>query len=90
MPSRSNGLVAEMEAVRTLALVGPSAAGKTTLAEALLLKSGAIGAPGSVERGSTVSDFDPVERRMLHSLSHQGIDKAERYASTTSLRADSF
>ena len=68
MPSRSNGLVAEMEAVRTLALVGPSAAGKTTLAEALLLKSGAIGAPGSVERGSTVSDFDPLERRMQHSL----------------------
>ena len=68
MPSRSNGLVAEMEAVRTLALVGPPAAGKTTLAEALLLKSGAIGAPGSVERGSTVSDFDPLERRMQHSL----------------------
>ncbi|NDZ14532.1 elongation factor G [Variovorax sp. WS11] len=68
MPSRSNGLVAEMEAVRTLAFVGPSAAGKTTLAEALLLKSGAIGAPGSVERGSTVSDFDPLERRMQHSL----------------------
>lgn len=68
MPSRSNGLVAEMEAVRTLALVGASAAGKTTLAEALLLKAGAIGAPGSVERGSTVSDFDPLEKRIQHSL----------------------
>lgn len=68
MPSRSNGLAAEMEAVRTLALVGASASGKTTLAEVLLLRTGAIGAPGSVERGSTVSDHDPLERRMQHSL----------------------
>jgi elongation factor G len=57
-----------MEAVRTLALVGASASGKTTLAEALLLRTGAIGAAGSVERGSTVSDHDPLERRMQHSL----------------------
>ena len=68
MPSRSNGLAAEMEAVRTLALVGAAAAGKTSLAEALLFKAGAVGACGSVERGSTVSDHDPLERRMLHSL----------------------
>ena len=62
--SSSSGVAA----IRTLAFVGPSAAGKTTLAEALLQHTGAIGAAGSVERGSTVSDFDPVERRMLHSL----------------------
>ncbi|MGJ3699644.1 elongation factor G [Variovorax sp. AFSI2.2] len=68
MPSRSNGLTAEMEAVRTLALVGPAAAGKSSLAEALLHKAGAIGACGSIERGSTVSDYDPLERRMQHSL----------------------
>ncbi len=55
-------------AIRTLALVGPAAAGKTTLAEALLHRAGAIGVPGSVERGSTVSDFDPLERRLQHSL----------------------
>jgi elongation factor G len=68
MPSRSNGLAAEMEAVRTLALVGAAASGKTTLAEALLHKAGAIGARGSIERGNTVSDHDPLERRMQHSL----------------------
>jgi elongation factor G len=55
-------------AIRTLALVGPAAAGKTSLAEALLVKAGMIGAAGSLERGSTVSDFDPLERRMQHSL----------------------
>jgi len=53
---------------RTVALVGPSAAGKTSLAEALLWKAGAVGAPGSVEKGSTVSDHDPLEKRALRSL----------------------
>ncbi|MES2481088.1 MAG: elongation factor G [Pseudomonadota bacterium] len=65
MPSPSSSGVA---AIRTLALVGPAAAGKTTLCEALLQATGAIGAAGSVERGTTVSDFDPLERRMQHSL----------------------
>jgi elongation factor G len=55
-------------ALRTLALVGAAASGKTTLVEALLHKAGAIGAPGSLERGTTVSDFDPLERRAQHSL----------------------
>ncbi len=54
--------------IRTLALVGPQGAGKTSLAEALLVHAGAIGAAGSLERGSTVSDFDPLERKMQHSL----------------------
>jgi elongation factor G len=55
-------------AIRTLALVGPAAAGKTSLAEALLHKAGVIGAQGSLERGGTVSDYDPLERKMQHSL----------------------
>ncbi len=59
---------AGIAAIRTLALVGPAAAGKTCLAEALLHRAGAIGAVGSLERGSTVSDFDPLERKMQHSL----------------------
>ncbi|MEO5671633.1 MAG: elongation factor G [Ramlibacter sp.] len=59
---------AEIASLRTLALVGPSTAGKTSLVEALLWKSGAIGAAGSVERGSTVSDFDPLERKAQRSL----------------------
>ncbi|MDP1691613.1 MAG: elongation factor G [Burkholderiaceae bacterium] len=54
--------------IRTLALVGPQGAGKTSLAEALLVRAGAIGVAGSLERGSTVSDFDPLERKMQHSL----------------------
>ena len=55
-------------AIRTLALAGPAGAGKTSLAEALLLKAGAIKSAGSIEKGSTVSDHDPLEKRMQHSL----------------------
>ena len=56
-------MLADIAALRTLALVGPAAGGKTSLVEALLWKAGAMGAPGSVERGTTVSDYDPLERR---------------------------
>ncbi len=69
MPSPSTaGSPSGPAAIRTLALVGASAAGKTCLAEALLARTGAIVASGSIERGSTVSDFDALERRMQHSL----------------------
>ena len=56
------------ENIRTVALVGDGASGKTTLTEALLARAGAIPAVGSVERGSTVSDFDPLEKSYQHSL----------------------
>ena len=56
------------DAIRTIALVGHGAAGKTTLVEALLHQAGAIPAPGSVERGTTVCDFDPLEKEFKHSL----------------------
>ncbi|MBG9388942.1 elongation factor G [Caenimonas aquaedulcis] len=58
----------EIAALRTLALVGPATAGKTSLVEALLWKAGALGTPGSVERGTTVSDHDPLEKKAQRSL----------------------
>ncbi|CAM3230300.1 elongation factor G [Cupriavidus taiwanensis] len=57
------------DAIRTVALLGHAGSGKTSLVEALLHKGGALHTPGSVERGSTVSDSDPLERKYKRSLS---------------------
>ncbi len=54
--------------IRNIALVGHASAGKTLLAEALLLEAGAIRAKGNLARGTTVCDYDPQEKRLLHSL----------------------
>ena len=49
------------EKIRNVALVGHSGSGKTTLAEALLFRAGAIDRIGTVEAGTTVTDYDPEE-----------------------------
>ncbi len=56
-------------AIRNVALVGHHGAGKTTLAEALLAATGAIARRGSVEKGSTVMDFEPEEASRQLSIS---------------------
>jgi elongation factor G len=59
---------ARSAAIRNVVLVGHTGAGKTTLVEALLASVGAIGRPGRVQDGNTVSDFEEIEHRLGRSV----------------------
>lgn len=66
--------------IRNVCLVGPSHAGKTLLTESLLYAGGKIAEKGSIDKGTTVSDYTPREKEIGHSqfnsvchLDHEGI-----------------
>src|SRR5881397_2940180 len=55
--------------IRNVGVVGHRGTGKTSLVEALLYQAGATNRLGTVESGSTVSDWDDDEQRRQMSLS---------------------
>jgi len=54
--------------IRNIALVGQTGSGKTLLAERLLFATGTISRMGSIEDGTTTSDWSEEEKHHKHSL----------------------
>ena len=54
--------------IRNVALVGHAGSGKPSLSEVLLHEAGAITSVGRVDKGTTINDFDVLEKKQQHSL----------------------
>ncbi|RMG81375.1 MAG: elongation factor G [Bacteroidetes bacterium] len=54
--------------IRNIVLLGHSGSGKTSLAETLLFESGALSRRGSVEEGTTASDYTNIEQEKGNSI----------------------
>src|SRR5215211_6983210 len=59
----------EPEKIRNVAVVGHRGTGKSSLVEAMLFQAGAVNRLGTIDAGTTVSDWDDDEHRRKMSLS---------------------
>lgn len=57
-----------VQEIRNLAVCGHGSAGKTTLVDQLLVRSGAVQAVPSVDNGTSICDFDEEEKLHHHSV----------------------
>ena len=58
----------KVEDIRNIALVGHGNAGKTSLADALLFAAKAVDRRGSVDEGTSISDYDDEEKKRRISI----------------------
>ena len=55
-------MVKKVEEIRNVAFCGHGTAGKTTLVDKMLVKTGAVSGAPSVDAGTSICDFDPEEK----------------------------
>ncbi|MCA9263595.1 MAG: GTP-binding protein, partial [Planctomycetales bacterium] len=58
----------KVEDIRNIAVVGHGSAGKTTLVDRLLVKTGTVNANPSVDDGTSICDFDDEEKHHKYSI----------------------
>jgi elongation factor G len=58
----------KVEDIRNIAVVGHGSAGKTTLVDKLLVKTGTVNAHPSVDDGTSICDFDEEEKHHKYSV----------------------
>ena len=56
------------ERIRNFVIAGHNGCGKTSLCDIMLYKAGVVGRPGSVDQGTSVSDFTPDEQEKHSSI----------------------
>jgi elongation factor G len=61
-------VITSPDQIRNVVMIGSSGSGKTTIVEGLLLATGAITRAGSVQEGTTVTDFTDEARRTQRSV----------------------
>ena len=61
-------MVDKVQEILNIALIGSAGSGKTSFCESLLLESGAIKSKGTVEAGTTTTDFTAREKQTQHSV----------------------